>query len=94
MIGKIIGAFAGSKMAEKTSGISGPGGALLGMASVAVVRRLSIPALVVLGAGGYAYKKYSERRAGKDTLSPNAANDVSKPFGNAPTSDPKATAAA
>ena len=63
MIGKIIGAFAGAKMAEKTSNIGGVGGALLGAASVAVVRRLSLPALIALGAGGYVYKKYSERKA-------------------------------
>ncbi|OYX65217.1 MAG: hypothetical protein B7Y88_09570 [Sphingomonadales bacterium 32-64-17] len=63
MIGKIIGGFAGAKMAEKTSSIGGAGGALLGAASVAVVRRLSIPAMIALGAGGYAYKKYSERKA-------------------------------
>ena len=62
MIGKIIGGFAGAKMAEKTANVGGAGGALLGAASVAVVRRLSLPALIALGAGGYAYKKYSERK--------------------------------
>ena len=63
MIGKIIGGFAGAKMAEKTSSIGGTGGALLGAVAVGVARRLSIPALIALGAGGYAYKKYSERNA-------------------------------
>ena len=62
MIGKIIGGFAGAKMADKTGSIGGTGGALLGAAAVGVVRRLSIPALIALGAGGYAYKKYSERK--------------------------------
>lgn len=92
MIGKIIGAVAGSKIAEKTSSISGPGGALLGMASVAVVRRLSLPALVALGAGGYAYKKYSERRTRKATTAPDG--NVSKPFARAHMADPKAMPAA
>ena len=62
MIGKIIGGIAGAKMAEKTSNIGGTGGALLGATAVAVVRRLSLPALLAVGAGGYAYKKYSERK--------------------------------
>ena len=63
MIGKIIGGLAGAKMAEKTSKLGGTGGALLGAAAVGVARRLSLPALIALGAGGYAYKKYSERKA-------------------------------
>mgnify|MGYP003109404869 CR=1 FL=1 len=62
MIGKIIGGFAGAKLAEKTSNLGGTGGALLGAAAVGVARRLSLPALLALGAGGYAYKKYSERK--------------------------------
>ena len=63
MIGKVIGGILGAKAAEQTSSIGGAGGALLGAATVAVVRRLSLPALIALGAGGYAYKKYSERKA-------------------------------
>ena len=72
MIGKIIGGIAGAKLAEKTSNIGGTGGALLGATAVAVVRRLSLPALLAVGAGGYAYKKFSERK----TKSPAASAKV------------------
>lgn len=62
MIGKIIGAAAGAKAAEKTSAIGGPLGAALGAAAPFVLRKMSIPAMLVIGAGGYAAKKYLDKR--------------------------------
>ena len=61
MIGKILGAVLGAQAAEHTSKVGGAGGAVLGVAA-AVLRRMSIPAMLALGAGGYAYKKWSEKR--------------------------------
>ena len=63
MLGKILGAIAGKKAAEHTQNIGGTGGALLGAAAVTLVRRMSIPGLIALGAGGYALKKWTDKRS-------------------------------
>lgn len=62
MLGKIIGAVAGSKMAESTRGIGGTSGALLGIGAASLARRLSLPALIVMGAGGYLFKKHMDKK--------------------------------
>ena len=62
MIGKILGAVLGAQAAEHTSKVGGAGGAVLGVAAASVLRRMSIPAMLALGAGGYAYKKWSDKR--------------------------------
>lgn len=62
MIGKILGGLAGAQAAEHTKNLSGPGGAILGAAAVALARRLSLPALIALTAGGYALKKLGEKK--------------------------------
>ena len=62
MIGKVLGAVVGAQAAQHTAKVGGTGGALLGAASVGLLRRISIPALLAIGAGGYAYKKWSDRR--------------------------------
>lgn len=61
MIGKLIGAFAGSKLAENTRSIGGPAGAVLGVGAATIARRLSLPALVAITAGGYLFSKYQEK---------------------------------
>lgn len=66
MIGKILGGIAGAKAAEHSRNVGGAGGALMGVLSASVLRRMSLPALLAVGAGGYAFKKYKDRRdAGK-----------------------------
>lgn len=78
MIGKIIGAGLGAKVAKQSSAIGGPLGAVLGAAAPFVLRKASIPAMIVLGAGGYAVKKYMDRRSanentpGKPKVAPSA----------------------
>ncbi len=62
MIGKIFGAFAGSKIAEHTRGIGGPTGAVLGVGAAALARRMSLPALVAITAGGYFAKRYMDKK--------------------------------
>ncbi|MXO59917.1 hypothetical protein GRI89_10235 [Altererythrobacter salegens] len=62
MIGKIIGAILGKQVADHSASISGPTGAILGAVSGTVLRRASLPALIGLAAGGYALKKYKDRR--------------------------------
>ena len=51
MIGKIIGAFVGDKLAKQTRGMGGATGAALGVAA----------SMLAILAGGYAAKRYSER---------------------------------
>ncbi|GMN03390.1 hypothetical protein [Erythrobacter sp. MTPC3] len=58
MLGKIIGAAVGGKLAKQTSGIGGTTGAMIGAAAPFVLSRISIPAMIALGVGGYAAKKF------------------------------------
>ena len=51
LIGKILGAVLGAQAAEHTSKVGGAGGAVLGVAAASVLRRMSIPAMLALGAG-------------------------------------------
>ena len=62
MIGKIIGAIAGAKAAKHTRGVDTPGGALLGVGAVALGRRFGTKGLIAAAVGGYALKKYNEKR--------------------------------
>ncbi len=59
MIGKIIGATIGERVAGRSGG--GAKGALIGALAPMVARRLFGPLGLAL-AGGYAAKKYYERR--------------------------------
>lgn len=68
MIGKIIGAVAGSKVADRMSNVSGPFGAAAGVVTATALRRMPLPALIVLGAGGYLAKKvFDKKQAGPST---------------------------
>lgn len=62
MIKNIIAGFTGKKLAGTTSSIGGPAGAALGVVSMAVLRRASIPAMIAIAAGGYAWKKYTDKQ--------------------------------
>jgi len=79
MIGKIIGAALGAKAAEHTRGVGGAGGALLGVSAAAMLRRMSLPAMLAVAAGGYAFKRYKDRQdkkpsgSGKPKVKPSAA---------------------
>lgn len=67
MFGKLIGAAAGAEASKFTSAFDGPAGAIMGALAVPLVRRLSLPALVVLGAGGYFAKRYMDKRETETT---------------------------
>ncbi|MCB2048449.1 MAG: hypothetical protein KDE32_09515 [Novosphingobium sp.] len=62
MLGKIIGAIAGSKIADRVSGINSPMGAAAGVVTATALRRMSLPALIVLGAGGYLAKRIFDKK--------------------------------
>ena len=57
MIGKVIGAYLGGKAAKQTSALGGPAGAALGVIAPMILRRISLPAMVAMAAGGYVMKK-------------------------------------
>jgi hypothetical protein len=65
MIGKIIGAIAGAKAAKHTRGVNGTGGALMGAATIAMARRFGPAGMIAAAAGGYALKRYNEKRRAK-----------------------------
>lgn len=63
MIGKVVGAYLGGKVAQRVKGIEGPTGAALGVIAPMLLRRLSWPAMVALGVGGYLAKRYGDEGA-------------------------------
>ena len=58
MLGKLAGAWLGEKIAGRNSGAKG---AILGYGAATVARR-SVPALAALALGGWAFRKWRERR--------------------------------
>jgi len=60
MIGKVLGAYLGGRVAQRVRGLEGPTGAALGVLAPVVLRRLSWPAMLALGAGGYLAKRLAE----------------------------------
>ncbi len=64
MIGKIIGAVAGAQASKYTRSLGGPGGALLGVAAVPVLRRMKWTSLAALAAGGYLVSKLNSKASG------------------------------
>lgn len=58
MIGKLAGARAGSRVAGANEGARG---AILGVGAVAIGKRV-VPTLAALALGGWAFKKWRERK--------------------------------
>ena len=63
MFGKLAGAWLGSKVAGRNSGFKG---AALGYGAAALAKR-SVPALAAVALGGWAFKKWRERRVSSPT---------------------------
>jgi hypothetical protein len=66
MLGKLAGAWLGSKVAGRHEGTKG---ALLGYGAAALARR-SVPALAAVALGGWAFRKYRDRRARRSPAYP------------------------
>ena len=62
MLGKIIGGLVGAKLSKNSRGVSEPGGMVLGAVAVAAARRFGLPGMIAAAAGGYALKRYQERK--------------------------------
>jgi hypothetical protein len=58
MIGKLFGAWLGDKVAGKNEGAKG---AILGYGAAALAKR-SVPTLAAVALGGWAFKKWRDRR--------------------------------
>lgn len=86
MIGKMIGALVGGRVAEHARGVGGPTGAVLGVVAASALRRISLPTMIALGAGGYFAKKYLDRQQGEET--PKALEDKSVTTTKAKTGEP------
>ena len=67
MLRKIVGATIGAKLVGKspkaTSARGAAGGALVATALPFVISRISIPAMLVVGAGGYLLKRRRDKQA-------------------------------
>lgn len=62
MLGKIIGAIAGRKVARHIDGIGGTGGTLLGIGAATVLRRMGPAGLIAAAVGSYALKRHLDKR--------------------------------
>ncbi|GAA4048098.1 hypothetical protein [Parerythrobacter jejuensis] len=85
MLTKMIGALVGGKLAQNAKNVGGPTGAAIGAAVPFLLARMSIPAMIAMGVGGYAVKKYIDKKdAGQPGPTKTSANVASIP-------QPKAT---
>jgi hypothetical protein len=87
MIGKMIGALVGGRVAQQARGIEGPTGALLGVVATTALRRISLPTMIALGAGGYFAKKYFDKQKAEEAAPP-ALEDKSVSTAKATTGEP------
>ena len=62
MIGKVIGAMVGERIAHSVGGISKTNGALLGAGAAMVLRRLGPAGLIAAAVGSYALKRHLAKR--------------------------------
>ena len=58
MLGKLAGAWLGDKIAGRNEGVKG---AILGYGAAALAKR-SVPTLAALALGGWAFKKWRDKR--------------------------------
>jgi len=58
MLGKLVGAWLGEKVAGPNKGAKG---AILGFGAVSLAKR-SVPALAAVALGGWAFRKWREKR--------------------------------
>lgn len=70
MLGKLAGAFLGRKIAGRHSGAKG---AIIGYGAASLARR-SVPTLAAVALGGWAFRKWRDRR---DRRNPDYPSDAS-----------------
>ena len=72
MIRRMIGAAIGARVAKGHPALGGATGALLATAVPFVISRVSLPAMVALGVGGYVAKRYMDKNEAKKPYTPAA----------------------
>ena len=70
MIRRLIGAAIGASVAKRHPAAGGVTGAVLASAVPFVISRVSLPAMVVLGAGGYLAKRYIDKTTAEQAAKP------------------------
>jgi hypothetical protein len=70
MIRKLIGAAIGASVAKRHKAAGGVTGAVLASAVPFVISRLSVPAMMALGVGGYVAKRFMDRSKTKPSREP------------------------
>jgi len=70
MLQKIIGAAIGAKLAKNSPAVGGATGAALGAAVPFVLSRISLPAVVALGVGGYLAKRWLDKDTAEQAPQP------------------------
>jgi hypothetical protein len=70
MIGKLFGTWLGKKVAGRNEGAKG---AILGYGAAALAKR-SVPALAAVALGGWAFKKWRDRRDRRTPSYPSEAS--------------------
>lgn len=73
MLGKLAGAWLGGKIAGRNSGAKG---AMLGYGAAALARR-SVPTLAAVALGGWAFRKWRDRRSRRSPAYPSDVSPVS-----------------
>jgi hypothetical protein len=71
MLGKLAGAWLGEQVAGDHKGAKG---AILGYGVASIARR-SVPTLAALALGGWAFRKWRDRRAGRASYPSDASVD-------------------
>jgi len=79
MIGKIIGAALGAKAAKESKSVGGATGAALGAALPFVIRRMSLPTMLAIGAGGYLAKRTFDKKDAESTAKSLSGTKVKNP---------------
>lgn len=87
MIKNVLGAVLGAQLAKKSSKVDNGTGAVLGSLVPMVIARMSLPAMVAVGAGGYLVKRYRDKQAAPQAGSA-VSNHTTTP---APVTTPQST---
>jgi hypothetical protein len=70
MIRKLIGAAIGASVAKKHPAAGGVTGVVLASAVPFVISRVSLPAMVALGVGGYVAKRFMDKNTAEKAIKP------------------------
>ncbi len=63
MLKRIVGAAIGARLAKGSPALGGATGAALATAVPFIISRASLPAMLMIGAGGYLFKRYFDQQA-------------------------------